>query len=186
MTRESRWRDAIALHALAAAEMADAAAAVRPERWTMPRGAGKWSPAEEVQHLILAYDVLLRELRDGSGMTVLTPPVRRWFLRLALLPWLLAGKPFPRGVRAPREVRPGLPEGTQEDVIARFRDRAAEFVAEISAAREQRPRTRLTHAYLGKLDLHQALRFCAQHIRHHQRHFRGDPIARADPAAPPV
>ncbi|CAN5780077.1 hypothetical protein BH23GEM3_BH23GEM3_03610 [soil metagenome] len=156
------------LHESAAEALARSADAVPAGRWFAGPAPGKWSPSEVVQHLILAYEVLLRDLNGGPGMAVRTSAWQRLLLRFVVRPRLLAGGAFRKGVPAPREVRPAEATEGQELAIARFRARAGEFQRALEAARAERPRTRLTHAYFGALSLEEALRFCARHIRHHQ------------------
>ncbi|HEX2091215.1 MAG TPA: DinB family protein [Longimicrobiaceae bacterium] len=168
-SRQERWAEALALHASATAGFAADAAAVVPERWAVPRAPGKWSPAQVVQHLILAYEVLLRELAGGPGMALHATWWQRFLLRLIFLPRLLAGAPFPPGARAPREVRPPETAGDREEAVARFRALAAEFTAAVEETRARSPRKRLTHAYFGATSLEDAVRLCARHIQHHRQ-----------------
>ena len=126
----------------------------------------KWSPAELTLHLALASEVMLQELTTGKGPRLITTRWQRALLRYTVRPKLLAGGAFPR-VRSPRETRPERPTGDQSAVIARLRDRAAELEAAIDSAATERPRTRVTHPYLGAFSLEEALRFSALHIRHH-------------------
>lgn len=169
--RQRRWNEAVRMHQEAAAELVEAARAVPAEVWQAPREPGKWSPAQVVVHLILAYEVVLRELAGAPGMAVRTRGWQRLLLRFTLRPRLLAGAPFPRGVRAPREVRPEEVREEQAETIARFRVLAGEFEAAVEAAQRQRPQARLTHAYFGAMSLEEGLRFFAVHLRHHQAQF---------------
>lgn len=172
MSRNTKWNGAVELHARAAAALEATAAAVPPERWNKPFAPGKWSPAEVVQHLVLAYEVLLRELGGGGGMALRTRWWQRLLLWYTLRPRLLAGKPFPKGARAPREVRPETTEQTQEDARARFVELSARFAGAMEDAHRDRPRTRLTHAYFGAQPLEEVLRFVAAHLRHHDAQLR--------------
>jgi hypothetical protein len=158
---------AIERHASAAAAFATAAESVEAAAWHRPRAEGKWSPAQVTDHLIRAYDVLLRELGGGKGMEIRTRFWQRLFLRFTLYPRLLRGGVFPAAAPAPREIRP-LAEPDQPTAIALFRQRAAEFEAAIEQSRKQNPRARLTHAYFGSAPLAEGVLFCARHIEHHR------------------
>lgn len=166
-----RWDEAMAAHALEVEAIAAAAARVPPELWTAPRETGKWSRAEVLQHLVLAYDVLLGELRGGSGMKVRTKFLQRWMLRLVLVPRILAGKGFPERAPAPKEVRPQSVETDRGRALATFRERAAEFVAAMEETRSVNPRQRLTHAYFGAFSLGDALTMAVRHLQHHRTQF---------------
>ena len=164
-----RWDEVRQLHASAAAELADTAAAIPSNRWLEPRHPGKWSPAEIVEHLTLAYDTLLREIDGGGGMQIRTKLWQRVLLRLTLVPRLLRGAPFPANARAPRETRPSVSDPDQSAAVARFRERAAKLEASADSAVASRRRVRLTHAYFGSSALPEAMLLCARHVQHHQK-----------------
>jgi hypothetical protein len=163
------WEDAHRLHVEAAADFAEAASRVPADRWLAPREEGKWSPAEIVEHVSLAYDVLLREIAGGPGMRVRTKMWQRLLLRVAMVPGLLRGKPFPKGARSPRETRPELKSTDQAAAIASLRDRAARFDAAAMEAQRSGRRVRLTHAYFGSASLRHATILCARHVQHHRK-----------------
>ena len=168
-----KWPDLQQVHSQAAADVVSTAGRVPAEKWLVSRAEGKWSPAEIVEHLSLAYDVLLRELAGGAGMAIRTSLWQRIVLRLTIMPKLLRGEPFPQGTRSPREIRPATASPDQAAAIASLRDRAARFDAAVSEARRKNPRTRLTHAYFGRSSLDNAVLLCARHMQHHQKQLQG-------------
>lgn len=121
------WTDIQQIHSHAAAETVSTAGRVPADKWLVPRAEGKWTPAEIVEHLNLAYDVLLRELAGGGGMAIRTKLWQRIMLRLTIMPKLLRGEAFPRGTRSPREIRPTTASPDQAAAIASLRDRASRF-----------------------------------------------------------
>ena len=163
-----RWTDLHRAHREAVEELAWLAARVPADRWSQPMADGKWTPAELTLHLALTAEVLLRELTTGIGPRVITKGWQRALFRVTIRPRLLAGAPFPR-VRAPREARPDGQGAEQQATIERLRRRALELERAIDAAAQARPRTKVTHPYLGAFSLEEGLRFAALHIRHHQR-----------------
>jgi len=163
------WPDIQQLHSQAAAEVVSTAGRVPAEKWLVPRAEGKWSPAEIVEHLSLAYDVILRELAGGGGMAIRTKLWQRIMLRLTIMPKLLRGEAFPSGTRSPREIRPATASPDQAAAIASLGDRAARFVIAVSEAQRKNPRTRLTHAYFGRSTIDNAVLLCARHIQHHHK-----------------
>lgn len=162
------WAEGVQAHAEAVARFVAAAGEVPDASWRAAPVPGKWSPAEITMHLVLTYRHLQRE-QEGTLVVRVLP--RRWkvfFLRHTILPRLLAGRPFPPGVRAPREVRPGdeLPDATSS--IHELTTAAAGFVA-VAEERFQRGGGRATHPFFGPLTLPQMLRFAELHTDHHRR-----------------
>ena len=163
-----KWESVQKLLSSSSVDLASAAEQVPGEKWLAPRAVGKWSPAEVVEHLNLAFDVLLRELAGGAGMKVRTKLWQRVLLRFTTVPRILRGRGFPKGARAPKEMRPALTSVDQGAAIAGFRDRAARFEAEATAA-HQSGRVRLTHAYFGKSSIKNSVLLVARHIQHHRQ-----------------
>ena len=163
------WESAHKLHVDAAADFTDAASRIPSDRWLAPRGEGKWSPAEIVEHVSLAYDVMLREISGGPGMAIRTRLWQRLLLRVYMVPGLLRGKPFPKGARAPKETRPTLSTTDQNAAITALRDKAARFDAAAVEAQGSGRRVRLTHAYFGAASLRNAVIPCARHVQHHRK-----------------
>ncbi len=167
-----KFDDAERLHAKAVDELLSVASRIPEERWKRPRAEGKWSPAETLEHLAVAYDVLLRELETGVGMKVVTSAWQRLLLRFTMVPRILRGGAFPAGARAPRETRPQMPAADQATAIAVFRDKADRFASTIAAKRAARPRAQLTHAYFGRSSLANALLLVARHVEHHRKQLQ--------------
>jgi len=101
-------------------------------------------------------------------MQIRTKLWQRVLLKVTMVPRILAGRGFPVGARAPRETRPALTSTDQGAAIA-FRDRAGRFEVAAAEAQSGRPRTRLTHAYFGRMSLRDSVLICARHIQHHQK-----------------
>jgi hypothetical protein len=162
-----KWERVREVHAAAADGLLAAAEQMPGEAWFAPLAAGKWSPAQVMEHLNLTYDVLTRELEGGEGMRVITKAWQRFLLRIVLVPRILRGGPFPEAARAPREIRPserGLERGEALDA---FRQRRARFEAAAEKARAEADR--LTHAYFGRSTVARGVLLCARHIQHHQK-----------------
>ena len=165
-----QWPEAKELHTRAAAELIAVAERVPADRWLVPRADGKWSPAEVLEHLTLAYEVILRELEGGGGMAIRTKWWQRLLLRVRVIPKILRGEGFPAGARAPRETRPSPPALDQHAAIARFRELGARVEAK---AAEQNGRRKLTHAYFGSASICDSMLLCARHIDHHRAQLPG-------------
>ena len=167
-----KWIDIRNLHSAVTADFVSAASKVPPDRWLAPRAEGKWSPAEVVEHVTLAYDTLLRELQGGDGMKIKTKWWQRMFLRFTVVPRLLRGGAFPSGARAPRETRPASANPDQNAAVAVLRERVVRFDALTSEAVASRRRVRLTHAYFGRATVPEAVLLCTRHVQHHLAQLR--------------
>ena len=162
------WQRALAEHDAAVAAFDDAASAIAEEQWQVPRAPGKWSPAEEVLHVVLAYEVGLRGVRTGAGMRARVSPSHARLLRWLILPVVVNTSWFPRA-KAPVEVRPvhtGDVDLAPAALMRRLRDRARDVRDEMPRAPSE---LRVQHAYFGDLAPRQAMRMLAAHTRHHAR-----------------
>ncbi|HEU4522862.1 MAG TPA: DinB family protein [Thermoanaerobaculia bacterium] len=168
-----KWDDVRRLHAEAAAELIATAERVERDAWTRPRSEGKWSPAEIVEHLNLAYDALLKDLAGGGGMRIRTKWWQRILLRYTLVPKLLRGGAFPANARAPRETRPATANADRDAAVQAFRDRSQQFETAAAAAIASGRRVKVTHAYFGRASLVEGVLLCTRHVQHHQKQLAG-------------
>jgi hypothetical protein len=166
---ESRWRAAVDEQEVALAAYVDAAERIPEPAWTRPYAPGKWTPAEITEHLAMTYRVFIGEVTGGPAMKLKLTPFRRRVLKLLMLPHMLFHRTFPRGARAPRELRPdaaALPGKAQ--ALADLRALGERFADEAERARGG-GRDRVTHPYFGAIDLTRGMRLCAVHLEHHTR-----------------
>ena len=154
-------------HAGVVDEFFTRAAQVGPTRWNAPRANGKWTPAQEVKHVILAYEAFTRDLRGNGSMKLVGTPFKRRLWRLVGLTMILRMKRLPRGARAPREARPAEGFLDQEATLAEFRDRTVAFEAAFRDAWRDTPTKLVTHPYFGTLTLTDSMQICTVHTRHH-------------------
>lgn len=136
--------------------------------WQRPRREGHWSPGQIGEHLVLSYEVVLRELAGGQGMRVRTGFWRRLLIRFRYLPLILRDGQLPHGARAVREIRPTAEPRAAGVVSADFLALATRFDAELTRARASN-HARTTHPIFGTLDASQTLRFVTVHVDHHRR-----------------
>jgi hypothetical protein len=91
----------IASNRRAVREFVDAARAVPPTQWSIPRAAGKWSPGQVTEHVALAYEQSGRML-DGTFAGRAKPWHQQLLARWLGLPPLLRRGAFGKGpFRAP-------------------------------------------------------------------------------------
>ncbi len=165
---DPRWDEAFARHALAARAYVATARTVADAAWTVPLANGKWSPAEVTEHLNRVYDVVLAQLRGGTGLRIRTGALLRFGLRALVLPQIFRRRKLPPLARAPFEVRPREVKDTQEEALARFERLGAEFVREADERRTQSGLV-LTHHLFGEIDLLPGIDFVSIHVEHHHR-----------------
>jgi hypothetical protein len=166
---ERRWRTAVEEHQVALAAYLDAAAALSDEAWTRPWAPEKWTPAEITEHLAMTYRVFIGEVNGGPAMGLKLTPLYRRVLKLLMLPHMLFHRTFPKGARAPRELRPDAsslpPKG---EALEAMRELGERFAHEAERARGA-GWDHVTHPYFGAIDLTRGMRLCAVHLQHHTR-----------------
>jgi hypothetical protein len=136
---------------------------VAPERWAEPRAPGKWSPAQVVEHIALAYESNLQLLRGpvpGGAPRWLRPLIRK-----VLLGYVLRRGSFPRGSRAPKILKPDASPaaGPASELIPRLEMAAGAFEAIAPA----HPSDKLEHPFFGEVPVADMVRLMELHTRHH-------------------
>ncbi len=170
--RSSKWIDAEREHAESVAAFLVAASLVPDEKWRAPLGDGRWSPAQMVLHIEQSYLLGVDALRGGPGMQLRRSALVSWLSRVVMLPLMRLTGRFPKGVPAPREVRPDMAAAhgaTRDALTARVQAAATAMLAALRDATERSPSVRLTHAYLGALNAYQTLVLLNAHTRHHAK-----------------
>ena len=170
---DSRWQTVVEEHQVALAAYLDRAARLSDAAWNAPWKPGKWSPAVITEHLSMTYRVFIGEVKGGPAMKLKLTPFRRRVLKLLMLPHMLYHRTFPRGARAPRELRPdaaALPGKAQ--ALADLRAMGERFADEAERARSG-GWDHVTHPYFGAIDLTRGMRLCAVHLEHHTRQIAG-------------
>jgi hypothetical protein len=168
-----RWQDAEREHAESVAAFLLAASYVPDEKWQLPLGPGRWSPAEFVLHIERSYALGREAVVSGVAMRPRASRPIAWLARTVLLPLMTRTRRFPRGAKAPREVRPDADEArstAREVLIVRLQSAAADVLRELRArAADDAPC--FGHAYFGPLSAYQTLRMLSAHTRHHAAHL---------------
>ncbi len=166
-----RWQDAEREHARSVAALLTAVSLVPDEKWILPPGADRWSPAQVMEHIAISYALGRDAVRGGAGMRLRRPRWVAWLSRRIMLPLMSLTQRFPSGVPAPREVRPDAIRAhavPRLEAVIRVQREAAEALSALREA-EQRGGVTMTHAYLGPLVPYETLRLLNAHTRHHAR-----------------
>jgi hypothetical protein len=154
-------------HRAAVREFAERAGAVVVGSWLTRRAEGKWTPAQETRHLIMAFEALTRDLLEGKPMRLRGSVWQRLIWRLIGMTSMLWLRRIPTAVSAPREVRPEAESAPQSVLLPLFRTRAEEFEAALLRTFREAPRRTMTHPMFGSVALHHAVRLSSVHTRHH-------------------
>lgn len=162
-----RWQELLDDHAASVQEFAAKAGRVGAARWLVPRAEGKWTPAQETRHLILAYDAFLRDASGAGKMQLRGSRMMRRIWRLFGLTVILWRKRIPVAARAPRESRPEWEPASAAELLPLFHDRATRFAETITRLQKHEPGRTFTHPYFGELAIDQTLTLVAVHNRHH-------------------
>jgi hypothetical protein len=168
MSRISGQRRRIDDHRAAVLEFVTRASALNSAQWVTPRASGKWTPAQETRHVILAYESFVRDLTGGERSRLKGNPIRRLAYRWIGLSSILWFGRIPVAVRAPRVSRPPDDEAASAaELLPLLRRRAEEFDSCYATACEHEPARRIMHPFFGALSLDQAIRLMSVHTRHH-------------------
>lgn len=159
---------AITAHKDAVEAFLTTARTIPPDAWERPLAGGKWTPAQVAEHLRMTYALVAQQLAGGSGIRVRAPWWLRPVLRWRVLPRILSSGIFPRGARAPREIRPGDGPFDREQTLSALRTSATVVEDAIVRAWDGSP-IRMTHHVFGALDTPTAARLLTVHTQHHTR-----------------
>lgn len=160
-----RWERALADHEAALEHCIAAARRVPDDRWSAPREDGKWSPAQQLIHVGLAYQMVYDDLQ-GNPPRARISKLRQFVFRTFFLPFVIRYDWFGRGVPAPREVRPPADNVDRDAIDAELRFRAKRCVEAMVAVAG---RGRVHHPYFGSIPLLTMLKVGTSHTRHHTR-----------------
>jgi hypothetical protein len=134
--------------------------------WNAPRPNDKWSPAQIAEHLRLTYVAVRAELAGQGGLRVRTKWWQQRLFRLLYLPRILNKGRFPKGAPAVREIRPGSGPFDRVQVLAALRREGEELIDTVRSG--STGKERVSHPFLGALDVFDGMRFLTQHLRHHR------------------
>jgi DinB family protein len=156
---------AIAENRAAVGEFMASAQALDGPAWTRARAQGAWTPAQIVEHIVLAYEYS-RDVVLGTATGGVPRLFRPLLRRLVVDSTLKAGK-FTRKGRAPAVFRPSDTPQAKSELLDRLHRAVAAFE---SAIRSQHPEARhtVTHPAFGVVPTVDYVRLQAIHARHHR------------------
>ncbi len=172
-----RLREELEDYARATSEFIAVTEGVPDDAWARPRKPGKWSPAQEVEHITLAHELFGAQLAGAPAMRVVITGWRGVLVRALVMPWILRTGRFPRA-RSPREARPSPAPLGQRVLVARLAAASATISADLARRGDAAHADRLDHPYFGAMTLAQMLRLTTVHTLHHLRRLPGAATAR--------
>lgn len=153
-------------HQRAVEEFLAAARAVPADQWERAPDDAHWSPSQIAEHVRMTYAVVSAQFAGGPGLRVRTTWWMRTVLRWKFLKGILENGAFPKGARAPKEIRPGQGPFDRETVLTALQ-RAANETEERLISRWSDPSSQMTHHVFGALRPPQGARLVTVHTRHH-------------------
>lgn len=167
-----RLRSCLIAHREALADFVATARELAPARHQLPRAPGKWTPLQEIAHLVQTYSEFAAVLTGQPEFPLMVPAERAAQYHESVLPRILAGSWFPSGAAAPERVQPPTSPGTLEPLAARLCLAEDRFEVAVLAAYHADPSRRVVHPYFGFLTLPDLLLLLAGHARHHAAFLR--------------
>ncbi len=169
MNPDLLFQDEMKYHKSAVEDFIRHAGIVPDELWNTPRAPGKWTPSQEVGHLILTYRGYVAEIRRGPEVTPETYLPPREVYRVKILPRVLKGNWFPTGATSPDYVNPDDGNYERTEQLTGLRKWVSEFENAIREIENENSSRQVRHPYFGSLTLVELLRVLAEHTRHHQK-----------------
>lgn len=158
-------------HQRAVQEFLTAAREVPPEHWEKKPDAQHWSPSQIAEHVRMTYEVVSAQFSGGQGLRVRTSWYMRALLRWKFLKGLLETGVFPKGARAPREVRPGDGPFDRDSTLTAL-ERAALATENKLVERWTDASCIMTHHVFGELKTPEGARLVTVHTAHHAAQLR--------------
>ena len=162
------WTEAIEKHQTAIADYLQTALRLEEGIWRLPVAAEKWTPAQITDHLILTYQMLVKQIRGEQRLKMQYGFPLRQILRLTILPKIYRTRRLPRGAQAPPEIMPEDSEMPRQTALEKLEESSGKFENEILSCRNDN-KFRLTHHVFGDLKPLKAIDFITIHTEHHVR-----------------
>ena len=167
-TIQKEWAEAIEKHQTVIADYVQTASRIDQEVWRLPVGAEKWTPAQITDHLILTYQMLVKQIRGEQSLKMQYGFPLRQILRLTILPKIFRTRQLPRGAKAPPEIMPEDSKMSRQTALKQLEESSGAFENEILSRRNDK-KFRLTHHVFGQIKPLKGIDFIAIHTEHHAR-----------------
>jgi len=167
-TIQKEWVEAIEKHQAVIADYVRTASRIDEEVWRLPVGAEKWTPAQITEHLILTYQMLVKQIHGEQSLKMQYNFPLRQILRLAILPKIFRTRQLPRRAKAPPEIMPEDSTMPREMALTKLEESSGAFENEILSRRNDK-KFRLMHHVFGQIEPLKGIDFIAIHTEHHTR-----------------
>ncbi len=158
---------AVNAHRAAAKEFVRAVNGLDPTLCQLPRARGKWSPQQEIAHLVLTCREFTAAVRREREFELMVSTERAAHIHATMLPRILRGGSFPSGAKAPPRVHPPRSLETVPVLLAQLQEARRQLEFEVVSACRNDPERQVKHPYFGFLRLPELLVLLAAHLRHH-------------------
>ena len=146
--------------------MLEKARSIPPDRWTLARAPGKWSPAQVVEHITKSYEGH-RQMTQGL-VPIQGGLLKQWLARTFFLQRLFRVGDFTQqGLKSPKFLEPSEVPAPPEILLPRYEAAAAGLESDLLSA-AQRGDGEVVHTVFGRVSLADLLHFVVIHTRHHE------------------
>ena len=143
------------------------ARSVAKEKWEQPVAAGKWSPAQIVDHIAVTTEVALKAINGDPSMGSIPKFLRFIPRKLGFDPTIKKGR-FPEKQRGPAIFAPSAGHPTYEASVAKLERAMVALESHVRNLMAQNKHS-FEHTFFGRVSIPDYIRFGTLHTEHHQR-----------------
>ncbi len=159
--------DAAAVHRSAAKEIVRVVEILDPGLRQLPRAPGKWTPQQELAHIILTCREFTAAILRGCEFELMVSTELAAHNHATVLPRILRGESFPSGAKAPLRVSPPRSLETVPVMLAQLQEARRQLELVVVRTYHRDPGRQVRHPYFGLMQLPELLALLAAHMRHH-------------------
>jgi hypothetical protein len=163
----SALEDAIAENRAAATRLLATARGVPKEKWAQPVAPRKWSPAQIVDHIVVATEVALKAIKGDASMGSI-PRFLRFIPRVFGFNATIKKGKFPEKQRGPAAFAPSTGHPTYEASAERLERALVALEMHIRALAAANTHS-FEHSFFGRVGVADYVRFGAFHMVHHEK-----------------
>lgn len=163
--------DVVAVHRAAAKEFVRAAEILDPTLRQIPRAPGKWTPQQELAHIVLTCREFTAAILRGREFELMVSPELAAHNHATVLRRILRGGSFPSGAKAPPRVHPRHSTETVPVMLEQLQEARRQLEVAVVFTYRRDPDRQVRHPYFGFMQLPKLLAVLAAHMRHHGEHI---------------
>ena len=159
--------DVIAENQKAVAQFLATARNVPPEKWEQPVAAGKWTPAQIVDHIAVTTEVALKAINGDPAMGSIPKFLRFIPRKLGFDPTIKKGR-FPEKQRGPAVFAPSTANPSYEASVEKLNRALAALETHVRGVMAKGQHS-FEHSFFGRVSIPDYIRFGTLHVQHHER-----------------